>query len=185
MKTSILAGAAMAAVLPFCVATAANAADDNSNTGTLEVGYTYAGYDVDGIGKVNANTLHARGGLQFNKTFGAEMEVAWGLGSDSVNVLGTSEDFKQKWQIGMYVDAYLPVGAHSDLIGRVGYSRTRMTISGPGGSRDGDQKGAALGVGFRTFPGGGKNGFRADYTHFFYDDDVKGDLFSIGYVRKF
>jgi hypothetical protein len=79
---------------------------------------------------------------------------------------------------------YLPVGYDADLIARVGYSRTQVTASADGVSADGQDSGVAVGLGIRRFPGGGPNGWRADYTHHFYDHDAL-DAFSIGYVRRF
>jgi hypothetical protein len=179
MNRSILAGAALAAVLPFCAATAAHAAADAPPQGTLELGYTRAAWDTDP--SIAFNTIHARGSLQANKNFGAEMELGFGFGSDSI----PGGEIKQQVEAGLYVDGYLPVG-HGDLIARVGWTRTvtRATATG-GGSTDFANKGAALGVGYRFFPNGGENGVRVDYTHYFYDGDIGVNAVSIGYVRKF
>ena len=179
MKLSTCAALAVAFVMPFAAAGAAQAADDAHPNGTLEVGYTRANWDT--TPDIGFNTIHARGSLQANKYWGGEMELGFGVGSDSV--LGG--DIKQQVEAGLYVDGYLPMGEHGDLIARVGWTRTVTRVSAGGGSADFANKGAAAGVGYRYFFKGGDNGVRVDYTHYFYDGDVGVNAFSVGYVRKF
>lgn len=180
MKKSILTGALLATALSFCAAGAAMA-DDTHPVGTLELGYTRADWDAGSGIDFGFNTIHARGALQFNKNWGGELELGFGVGSDTV--LGV--DVKQETEAGIYLDGYLPMGDHGDLIARAGWSRTVAKVSGGGGSVDGENKGPAVGIGYRYFFKGSDNGLRVDYTHYFYDEDVSVNAFSIGYVRKF
>ena len=179
MKLNLIV-AAMAVAAPLVVAGAAQAADSGA---TLEIGYTRA--DFSNINpNPDFNTLELRGGYQFNKNVGAEMEGGFGLGSDTLHSQGVSISVKQDWQVAFYGVGYLPVGHNFDLLARVGYGRTQATASGGGVSLDGQSSGAVAGIGVRQFPGGGKNGWRLDYTHYFYADDPV-DTFSVTYVRKF
>ena len=181
MKLSTAAGAVLALALPLCAAGAAHA-EDAATQGTLEVGYTRANFQADGLPDFGFNTIHVRGAMQFNKNWGGELELGFGVGSDTI---APGVDLKQQTEAGIYIDGYVPMGANGELIGRVGWSRSVIKVSALGTSTDGESKGPAVGVGYRYFPNGGVNGVRVDYTHYFYDDDVSANAFSIGYVRKF
>lgn len=185
--------AAIAVATPFVMAGAAQA-DSNTNSGnppppaaaftpqaTLELGYTRAQF-TDIHPNFGLNTIELRGGFQPAKYWGAEMEGGFGLGSTN---LGDGVTVKQDWQVAVYGVGYLPVGHNVDLLARVGYGRTQATASNSYGySADGQSNGAVAGVGVRQFPGGGKNGWRLDYTHYFYNGDPV-DTFSATYVRRF
>ena len=181
MKLTIIA-AALAVAAPLAVAGVAQA---DAPAGTLEVGYTRADFKVTGANDFGVNTVELRGGLQFNKNFGAEMEGGFGVGSTNITAYGNTGTVKQDWQVAFYGVGYVPVSKDVDLFARLGYGRTQLNISGPGGSGAGQANGAAAGVGMRFFPGSGKNGIRVDYTHYFYNAGTTGDAFGVTYVRKF
>lgn len=181
MKTST-AAAGFAAALALITGSAAQA--ESTPSTTLELGYTRA--QTTGTNpNYGFNTVEIRGGYQFNKNVGAEMEAGFGVAPDHVTVQGIGVDVKQDWEYGLFLDGFLPVGANADLIGRVGYSATQLTASAGGFSAAGQGHGAAVGVGFRQFPGGGKNGWRVDYTHHFYNAGSSADSFGVAYVRRF
>jgi outer membrane immunogenic protein len=174
--------AALAVAAPLFAANASQAATPGA---TLEIGYTRADFaSADSVPSFGFNTVELRGGVQFHKNFGAELEGGFGLGSDTVHVDGVGVSVKQDWQVAVYGVGYLPVGHNADLFARVGYGRTQVTASADGYSLAGQSNGAAAGVGFRQFPGGGKNGWRVDYTHYFYNGEPV-DTFGAAYVRKF
>ena len=180
MKLTIIA-AALAVAAPLAVASAAYADGPSS---TLEIGYAREAYSPSGLPSLGFNTIVVRGGAQFSQHWGVEMDGGFGLGSDTIHPSGVAVTIKEDYQLHIYGVGYLPVSKDADIIGRVGYGRTHTTISGGGFSAPADDFGAAAGVGFRIFPGGGKNGFRVDYTHFF-DNNLPGDTFGATYVRKF
>ena len=182
MKLTIIA-AALAVAAPLAVASAAHA--DGEPTTTLEIGYTRADFRVTGASDFGVNTVEVRGGIQANKHWGVEMEAGFGAGDTTIHAGGGTGTVRQDWQVAIYGVGYLPVNKDADIIGRIGYGRTQLNISGPGGSGAGQANGATAGVGFRMFPGGGKNGFRVDYTHYFYNAGTTADAFGATYVRKF
>lgn len=181
MKLTIIA-AALAVAAPLAVAGVAHA---DAPGGTLEIGYTRADFKVTGVQDFGVNTVELRGGLQANKNLGVEMEGGFGVGDTTIHAGGNTGTVRQDWQVAIYGVGYLPVSKDADIIGRIGYGRTQLNISGPGGSGAGQANGATAGVGFRMFPGGGKNGFRVDYTHYFYNAGTTADAFGATYVRKF
>ncbi len=181
MKLTIIA-AALAVAAPLAVAGVAQA---DAPSGTLEVGYTRADFKVTGANDFGVNTVELRGGYQLNKNVGAEMEGGFGVGDTNITAGGNSGSVRQDWQVAIYGVGYLPVSKDVDLLARVGYGRTQLNISGPGGSGAGQGNGATAGVGMRFFPGAGKNGFRIDYTHYFYNAGTTVDAFGATYVRKF
>lgn len=183
--------AAIAVAAPFVVASAAHA--DNTtgaNTAatftpqvTVELGYTRAQFS-DTHPNFGVNTVELRGGFQPSRYWGGEIEGGFGLGSTSVNSEGFNVSVKQDWQVAVYGVGYMPVGHNIDLLARVGYGRTQATAAVDGYSQAGQSNGAAAGVGIRQFPGGGKNGWRLDYTHYFYNGSPV-DTFGATYVRRF
>jgi opacity protein-like surface antigen len=183
---------AIAVAAPLVVAGAAQAADNTASANTapaftpqvtLEIGYTRAQFS-NTHPDFGLNTVELRGGYQPAKYWGAEMEGGFGLGSTSVSSEGYSVSVKQDWQVAFYGVGYLPVGHDVDLLARVGYGRTQATASLDDSSVAGQSSGAVAGVGVRQFPGGGKNGWRLDYTHYFYNSDPV-DTVSVAYVRRF
>ena len=139
MKLTTIA-AALAVALPLAMAGAAQAAPDN--TGTLELGYTRV--DTSGTNpNYGFNSIEARGGLQFNKNLGVEMEGGVGVGNQTVHSGGVSVSVKEDWEVGIFGVGYLPVGHDIDLYGRLGYSRTQITASSGGFSIAGQGNGAS------------------------------------------
>lgn len=189
--------AAVAVAAPFVVAGAARA-DSNTNSAnppppaaaaftpqaTVELGYARSQFTGTNP-NFGVNDIELRGGFQPAKYWGAELEGGFGLGSTNVNYGGYGVSVKQDWQVAVYGVGYLPVGHNVDLLARVGYGRTQITANAGGPSVSGQGNGAVAGVGVRQFPGGGKNGWRLDYTHYFYNGGVSVDSFGAAYVRRF
>ena len=173
--------AALAVAAPLGMASVAHA---DAPAGTVEIGYARETYSPTGFQSLGFNAIVVRGGAQFNQNWGVEMEGGFGLGTDTIHPGGVAVTTKLNYQLDIYGVGYLPVAKNVDLVARVGYGRTDTNVSGGGVSGTADDFGAAAGVGVRAFPGGGKNGFRVDYTHFF-TNHLAGNTFGATYVRKF
>lgn len=176
MKLSTLASAAGVLALATAFAASAHAAE---NTVSVEVGGAHAMFEDSGE-DIGTNVLQARANLQFHPNFGAELEAGAGIGSDNVNGVHVS----QKWEVGAFGVGYLPINDSFDLLGRVGYVNTKIQVKVAGVKADDTFDGPAAGVGLRYFPAAGADGIRADYTHYFFDDQ-DADVLTVSYVHKF
>jgi hypothetical protein len=170
--------AALAAALPLVCAAAAQA----QITWTGELGYTRSEVDSGDV-KVGLNTINLRGGAQFAKHWGAEMEVGTGLGSSDSTFQGVPYSLKMNYQVGIYAVGYLPIAKGMDLFGRVGAVGAQFHEEVLGGHGSNHENGYGIGGGVRWFPGDGKNGVRVEYTRYGLQDDLNN--FGVSFVRKF
>jgi hypothetical protein len=171
---------ALAAALPLAfAASGAHAAQPITWTG--EIGYTHTSLDSDV--KADFNTIDVRGGVQYGKHWGVEMEVGTGLGSDNTSYQGTSFSVKENYEVGVFAVGYLPLAKGLDLFGRFGGVGAQFHEEVLGGHGSNNEHGWAAGGGLRWFPGAGKNGVRLEYTRYGLNDDA--DNFGVSYVRKF
>jgi hypothetical protein len=178
MKFSTFAAAAGAlAITAF--AASAHAADAAPGW-TGELGAAVA-HSSDSAFKVNLSSVLLRGGYTLNKNFAIEGEASFGVGDDS----DSGVKFHQEYEVGVFVDGFVPVSENVDLLGRVGYAQTKIKATGFGLTDTNTASGAALGVGLRYFPNAGANGVRVDYTHYFFNKDSAVDGGSITWVHKF
>ncbi len=125
-----------------------------------------------------------RGGVFFTENFGAEAEVAFGIGGETVQ--GVELDLDTSFT--GYLVGRLPMGESTDLIGRVGYGSATIegTISGLG-SADVDIDGFSFGVGIQHFFTE-SFGVRGDITRFESDEpnfDGGLDIYSVSAVYRF
>jgi hypothetical protein len=169
--------AALAAALPLVVAGAAHA------TGPLyaELGYTQT--DIDSDLTANFNTINLRGGDQFAKHWGMEMEVGTGLGDVSTTFQNTSVKLHMNYEVGVYGVGYLPLTKGLDLFARVGAVGAQFHESAGGGNGSNRENGYAVGGGLRWFPKNGANGVRIEYTRYGMQDDANN--FGASFVHKF
>jgi hypothetical protein len=172
--------AAIAVALPLACAFAGSA-QAQGLTYTAEVGYERVSFTGDP--KFDVNAVNFRGGAQFLKHFGVEMDVAAGLGGENVSYQGINANVKMQYAVGVYGVGYLPLAKGVDLFARVGAVGLRDQVSVSGSSGNGNEHGYAVGAGLRWFPMGGKNGLRVEYTRWGLQDDI--DTFGATFVHKF
>lgn len=169
--------AALAVAAPFVVAGAAQAA---TGPWYAEVGYNRLSTASDV--KVDLNAIQFRGGYQASPHWGAEMDVATGLGSGNANI-GVTDHVKLDYLVGVYGVGYLPVAKGADFFVRVGAVGGQFSQSALGASASNHENGWAAGAGFRWFPKNGANGVRVEYTRYGMQDDV--NTFGASFVHKF
>ena len=180
MKLTTLAATAGALALTAAFAASAHAAEaPGSWTGEIGAAVAHTSEDVD----VNLTGVQLRGGYQINPNFAVEAEASFGIGDDKDDATGIK--FKQQYEVGAFVDGFVPVNENFELLGRVGYATSKIKATLGGLSATDTVSGAAAGVGLRYFPGAGANGVRVDYTHYFFDKDSAVDAGSITWVHKF
>lgn len=180
MKLSTLAATVGALAISAGFAASAHAADTaGAWTGELGLAVAHTSEDVD----VTLTGVQLRGGYQFHPNWAVEGEASFGVGSDTDDSTGIK--FKQQYEVGAFVDGFVPVGDNAQLLGRVGYASSKIKGTLGSVSATDTVNGAAAGVGFRYFPNGGANGVRVDYTHYFFNKDSAVDAGSITWVHKF
>ncbi len=146
----------------------------------------YIGYSGARADDVNLGAVQGRLGVRFGQYLGIEGELAGGVDSDTVDVLGTPTDVKLQHQEAIYGVGYLPVNPNFDLLARVGYGHSEISASGPS-----VPLATASGNSWNYGVGGqyyfdGSNGLRVDYTrHDFSDGGPNANVWSVGYTRRF
>jgi hypothetical protein len=180
MKLSTLAAAAGALAISTAFAASAHAADATGFS--AELGGAVGHVSQGGL-DINLGSVIVRGGYQINDTFSVEGEASFGVGDSKDDTSGVS--LHQDYEVGAFVAASMPAGDNTVLLARVGYAQAKIKASlGPISATD-TVNGAALGLGVKLFPGGGNDGLRFDYTHYFFNHDSAVDGGSITWVHKF
>jgi outer membrane immunogenic protein len=182
MKALITAASALAlsALIP-----AVASAQTTANSGLTY--YGTLGYDDSSLDHVNLSSLQARLGARYGQYFGAEIEGAWGIGSDKIGVAGAPDvRVKQDSQEAIYGVGFLPVSPNIDLLARIGYGHTEGTGQVPGVTSGVKGDSWNFGVGGQ-YSFDGKNGVRLDYTREAFQNRGVDDanVWSVAYVRKF
>lgn len=145
--------------------------------------YGHIGYARTTLGSDSTfNAVSVGGGTAFNKFFGAEVEGAFGISETDLN--GIDMDAKLDYSAGAYLTGTYPIATNVDLTGRIGYSKTQISVEYMGYKASDSDSGAAVGIGFRYFPKGGLNGVRGDLTYFELGDG-NSNIAQIAYVRRF
>jgi hypothetical protein len=145
----------------------------------VEGGYANVDFDGENFGAANFGA-----GIKFNKYFGAEANVAFGISEQSYTEQGVTVDVKVDNIVAAYLVGSYPVSANVELLGRIGYLRGELSGEAGNTKVSIDDDAFAAGVGVRYFPNGGLNGVRADFTRADFDgNDV--DQLSISYIRRF
>ena len=145
---------------------------------------------VGGPGDIGLNAVTLRGGLRFNRWFGAELEGSMGIDEEDTPI--GNVDLER--QYAAYLVGVAPASNSFELLFRIGYGTNTLAVEGLG---DSESNSINYGVGAQWFFGGGPNGLRFDYTRFdnqddgFYSDDYPGpangdaNVYTISYVRRF
>jgi hypothetical protein len=144
-------------------------------------GYGNLGYSLVDTNGPSLSAVHGGLGARFQRYFGLEGEVAFGLGSKTYS----GADVHVQSAVGAYAVGFLPVRPNFDVFARVGYGHDALKVSSGGVSAVGGEDTVNYGGGVQGFitP---KDGIRAEYT---YHDLRHGaghvNVWQLSYVRKF
>lgn len=177
MKALMIAASAAAMAL------AATAAHAQATEGGMYGSIGYAATDRD---DANLSAIQGRFGVKLHPMFGIEGEGAIGIGDEDI---GADTTVKLDRQLAAYGVGFLPVGDRFEVLGRVGYGNTQISVEGPLVEGDADANSWNYGVGGQFWVTG-NDAVRADWTrhNFDEDDDAEDadlDVWSVSYVRRF
>ncbi len=184
MKLTIAAAAA-AAMLSPC---AAQAQDATPLGAYADFGYARADSEP---GHVDA--IQGQLGYRFMRHVGLEGELALGLASNGVNArTGVANpatvraSMKLKHEVAGYLVGFVPLGANTDVIARLGYGSTKVSVKGPGIVPQTSRESVNYGLGFQHYFDR-LNGVRLDWTHldFTRGNGSHGDFLAVAYSRRF
>lgn len=169
----------LAAAASLATAGAAAAQDGPFHLGA---GYTYL--DADGV---EFDVITLRGGYDFTEFFGAEGEVQFGLGDESVTAGGVTGDLSYDFGLGLFGKAQYPLHEDFSVFARLGYvyqeAEAAAAFAGQTFSVSDGESGVGYGVG-AEWAFYGPNAVRFDYTRNDFDDG-ENDAFTLSYVRRF
>ncbi|MBL8771328.1 MAG: porin family protein [Phenylobacterium sp.] len=175
----MIAAATVAAALA-CAPAMAQAQDAAGAPGAyVNIGGAYSSQSGIDLGAIQAKV-----GYRFSPYLGVEGEAAFGVDDDSLRVGATRAKIELKHQFAAYVVGFLPVGANTDLLARVGYGTTKIGASAAGVGASGSDESVNLGVGLQHHFDG-VNGIRVEYLRSEYDGGGDSDTFGVSYVRRF
>ena len=160
----------------------------------------YAGAGVDTL-EFDTYGVSGKLGYNFNEYFGVEGQIGTGISEEDDSIDGFDIGAGLDWYGGAFGVLRAPVTEQFDIFGRAGYYFAEVdgditnTVDNISTDVSASTDGFALGAGVQfNFGPEGKNGIRAEYTYLDVQEiddvdvdefDLSGDLWSIGYVRKF
>jgi len=184
---SLVAFAALAAAAAVAAPASAQTLPSYLAPVTYNGSIAYSGLHTDGA-DLGAITL--RLGADFGRYLGVEGEGSFGVVDENGSVDGVATKLHLNDQYAGYVVARYPVLPNANLFARIGYGHSDVRASASAGGLSAAQ---TVGLDSWNFGAGGqyffdgKNGIRAEYTRFDFQDRgaQDADTWSVGYVRKF
>lgn len=170
-----------AAVVAVVVSLASQAAAQEEKLSYIEMGYGRVELQDPDLA---LNTVFLRGGTRFGDHFGVEAEGGLGVGTETASVAGFRVQARLNWSASIYGVAALPVSENSELLLRAGFATVELEADAGAGAVTGTADGPAAGIGYRTFPGSGRVGWRVDYTHQWLEN-ADTDSISVSLVARF
>ncbi|MBB35368.1 MAG: hypothetical protein CME88_02920 [Hirschia sp.] len=123
--------AAMLVAVLMCGIRPAHADDMVVDTTSFHIGLasTGVGYEVNDSGEIlSLNSAVLRGGYDFNRYFGVEVEAGLGTGDNDIMIDGVAYEAKIKNMYGAFAVAKWPVHRNIELFARAGY--TQLALDG-------------------------------------------------------
>ena len=141
-----------------------------------------AGYERADFDGVELDTISLRGRYMFNERFGAEGQLNFGLGDESVDFGIATADVSLDYGVGAFAFANLISNEGLNVFGRLGYIHAEIEADAAGITVSEDDGAFAAGIGAEFFFDD-NNGVRFDYTWADYDDSA--NFYGVSYVRRF
>ncbi|WP_323762966.1 porin family protein [Maricaulis sp.] len=167
-------------VLVSSLSVLALAAGASAQEGQIRLGAGYEAADFDGV---DFDTVVVRGSYDFTRYLGVEGQLNIGLGDESLTVGGLTGDVSLDYVAGVFGVVRPWSNEDGSVFLRAGYTTTEADASAAGLNFSASDEAWAYGVGGEYFFDA-RNGVRADYTRFDYDDGGEADFFGVSYVRR-
>lgn len=147
---------------------------------------SFLDYSEEGISEDPSLTaIYGRLGTNFNENFSGEFRVGFGVGDDSINVLGTDADVELDSLFGAYLRGGIPVSENFFPYVVLGYSRGEITASVSGvGSESESETDASFGLGADINVSSNLT-INLEYMNYFDKDGAEINGFSVGLASKF
>lgn len=148
--------------------------------------YGSIGYAATDRDDANLSAVQGRFGVKLHPNFGIEGEGAIGIGDEDI---GPDTTVKLDHQLAAYGVGFVPLTPQFEVLGRLGYGNTKISVDSPFGEGDADANSWNYGAGAQ-FWFTGNDAVRADWTRHNFDDeddaeDADLDVWSVSYVRRF
>jgi outer membrane immunogenic protein len=146
--------------------------------------YGSIGYAATDRDDANLSAIQGRFGVKLHPMFGIEGEGAIGIDDEDI---GAGATVKLDHQLAAYGVGFVPLGDQFEVLGRLGYGNTQISVESPFGDADADANSWNYGVGAQ-FWFTGADAVRADWTRHNFDEDENDadlDVWSVSYVRRF
>ena len=166
-------------------AASAQAQDKNKDSGLyVNVGLQTLEFDT--------YSVVGRGGYNFSRNFGVEVEGSIGISGTDVGATDISDiEFTTPYSFGGYFVTRYPVAPKFELLGRLGFTNINFEVSDDFQSETENIGGFATGAGFQ-YNIDESNGLRADFTNVLLFDGLGGDflitnatVIDVTFTRKF
>ena len=175
MRNILIAAAAVSA---FAAPAFAQTTQGPTYYGTL--GYSQLDHSDGDLGAVTG-----RLGAKFNPYIGVEGEASVGVKDDDFTIAGVDGKLEHQYDAAAYLVGSYPVTPNFELFARGGYGTSKIKAELAGLEEEADGESWNYGAGANYYFDG-QNGVRADWTRRdFTDSDVKADVYSVSYVRRF
>ena len=156
-----------------------------SAAGAQEGGmYGSVGYAATDRDDANLSAIQGRFGVRLHPNIAIEGEGAIGIGDEDI---GDDTTVKLDHQLAAYGVGFVPLTPQLEVLGRLGYGNTKISVDSPLGEGDADANSWNYGAGAQ-FWFTGNDAVRADWTRHNFDEDENDadlDVWSVSYVRKF
>ena len=176
--------------LPVAVATAllvpsmAFAGPPSAGTGYVGSQFAFVKYDIDNAPGLDVTGLVFRGGYFFTDYFSVEGRLGFGVGDDTVNVLGTPVKVEIDRLLGVYGVAHLPLSHNASLYGVLGYTDGKAKYSVPGVALTDSDSGLSWGAGI-NFYATDNIGLSGEYMSYLNETGYEVSAFSLGLQYHF
>lgn len=168
------------------IAASAAAMTFAASAASAQVGGMYGsiGYAATDREDADLSAIQGRFGVRVHPNLAVEGEGALGVGDEDI---GPGTTVKLDHQLAAYGVGIVPVTPRFEVLGRLGYGNTKISVDSPVGGGDADANSWNYGVGGQFWVTG-NDAVRADWTRHNFDEgdnDADLDVWSVSYVRKF
>ncbi len=150
------------------------------------LGFVFLDYSEEGVDEdLSLTAIYGRIGSQFNENFSGEIRAGFGVGDDSVDILGIDVDLELDTFFGAYLRGGIPVSETFSPYAVVGFTRGELTASASGfGSESESETDVSFGLG-ADITANDDVVLNLEYMNYLDKDGVEIDGFAFSVVTTF